>query len=286
MNDYNAYMDNVRAEPALQEKIMARVAKKSRPFYQKPVFATFAVGMTVVLIGVLVIPGMMNNRMIRLDYAVPEAEADRYGIVGGANQANFRDRRPDDNSDTVIIIADPPTEDPDTPIPGRPVTPAPERIELTLQQARHDPHFGTFIPTDIPNGFVFESAQSQGDTLIASWNRGVGDFSHISWVVHHSDEHWETSIVCTSQREQFDVALYPIPWAESVPAEFREVFGFPVFRAEELTLEIVQARMLLDGRSGSWRYAPFAVLYDNVMVQPRVNGVAPEQLYEMLAELG
>jgi len=288
MNDYNDYMNQISAEPALHERILARTEKKPKAFYRRPAFATLAASMAVVLIGVLVIPGLMNNQIRQYaQFAQPEYEADD-GLIdyaaGWGGQNNFHDRPAGDNSDT--LIPGPPIDDPYTPIPGR-GTPALQRVALTLHEARHDPHFGTYIPATVPEGFAFESAysQGQGDTLLVSWSRGMPSMDHIAWVLHFSDEHWENSIVCVTERERYDVSLYSIPWFDSVPEEHREVFNMPVFRAEELSLDVIQARQL-QGRGRGPSLAPFAVLFGDVIMQPRTNGVTPEQLYNMLSGLG
>ena len=289
MNNYKDYMNNISADPALQESIAARTSQKPKAFYRRPAFAGLAAGMTVVLLAVLAIPVLNNNQAQRLP-DLEQASPENYYAAGAPDM--LPDRPVGDDSDTVIEM---PGVDPISPgaTPLPPMRgPVPDRVELSLNEARHDPNFGTFIPASIPEGFVFESAQYSDGTLSASWNRGVGVFDHINWVVHFSDEQWENSVVSASQRELFDIALYPMPWMDSVPAEIAEVFHFPVFRAEELSLEVVQARMRWEeagegrlGTTAGWRHAPFAVLYGDVLVQPRVNGVTPEQLYDMLAGL-
>ena len=288
MNDYKDYMNHISADAALRESIVARVAQKPRAFYRRPAFAGLAAGLAVVLIGVLVIPGMLGNNQARR-FDLEQASPENYYAAGAPDM--LPDRPAGDNSDTVIEMPGVDPISPGTPIPPM-RSPVPDRVELSLNEARHDPNFGTFIPANVPDGFVFESAQYSDGVLSVSWNRGVGVFDHVSWVVHVSNDHWERSVVSTSEREKFDIALYPMPWMDSVPAEIAEVFHFPVFRAEELTLEVVQARMHWeeagDGRLGAtagWRHAPFAVLHGDVLVQPRVNGVTPEQLFEMLTSL-
>ena len=277
MKDYSEYMDHISADPALQERIMNRAGTKARPPYLRRTIAGLAAGVAVVLLGVLVIPGLLNARPAE----IPENQH-----VPDTPQV-LDDRPAGDGSDTVIVV------DPYDPYSiARPGIPVPDRVALTLDEARHDPNFGTFIPAGVPDGFVFESAHYSEGILSVSWNRGIGLLDHISWVVHASDDQWESNVVDASQRELFDIALYPMPWMYSVPEEIQQVFHFPVFLAQELSLDIVRARMQWeeagDGRLGAaagWRHAPFAVLFGDVLVQPRVNGVAPEQLWEMLEQL-
>ena len=45
-----------------------------------------------------------------------------------------------------------------------------------------------------------------------------------------------------SNRAAYDVRLYSIPWCDSVPEEYRETVDNPIFRAQDMTREIIAAR--------------------------------------------
>ena len=69
----------------------------------------------------------------------------------------------------------------------------------------------------------------------------------------------------------YDLAFYPVPRAESVPEELRELIDNPIFTAETLTREAVSARsyMLDDaGDTGGYRMR-FSVAYDDILVSPK-----------------
>ncbi len=42
--------------------------------------------------------------------------------------------------------------------------------------------------------------------------------------------------------EQYDLRLYSIPWCDSVPEEYRDTVSMPTFRAEDMSLAVVEAR--------------------------------------------
>ena len=85
--------------------------------------------------------------------------------------------------------------------------------------------------------------------------------------------------------EQYDVRLYDIPWSESVPEEYRDTVSSPTFRAEDMSLSVVQARVLFRDDAGEGRTARirFAVLHpDGTLVQYIGTGLTAEQVWAMV----
>ena len=78
--------------------------------------------------------------------------------------------------------------------------------------------------------------------------------------------------------------MYPIPRADSVPKELREIVDNPIFDANELTLEAVYKRAYKAGDTDEWRME-FSVKYNDVIVEVRTNGVEPEWVYQQLMKL-
>ena len=94
-------------------------------------------------------------------------------------------------------------------------------------------------------------------------------------------------LVIPAERERYDLSLYPIPRAQSVPDELRQVVNHPVFDAEDLTPELVQARAerLQDaGDTDGWRMT-FSVRYGDYLVSVRSKGVTPQWLYRQLSSI-
>ena len=170
-----------------------------------------------------------------------------------------------------------------------PVVPEIRNEAVTLEQARLDADFGAYMPSSIPPGFIFDSARrtlNQWDNSVrANWHR-YPTFDNIFWTVAEPQEHELALIVSASDRHKFDVSLYPIPWAFTVPDEIREYFSNPVFLAEEMTLDIVQARARRDVMDGGWRIDNFSVLHESgIIVRISGRGVSPEQIWAMLARV-
>lgn len=167
---------------------------------------------------------------------------------------------------------------------------------LTLEEAYGDEEFGAYLPKEIPEGFGFEEAtrifyegteeREETNYLSCWWYKG---YDEIDWCVSYLTEEDTERITAVSDTENYDLSLYPIPRAESVPEELMEIVDNPVFRIEELTEEAVRARAYRveeEGDTDGYRMG-FSVLYPgNVLVDIWVKGVNPEKVYQMLTQLG
>ena len=169
-----------------------------------------------------------------------------------------------------------------------PVIPELRNETLRLEEARNDPDFGAFLPANIPSRFNFDSARrvidQSANGLFAVWS-AYPTFDNIFWSISKITAHDRERIVSVDNREKFDLSLYPIPWAFSVPEELREFVMNPVFLAEDLTLDVIRARTLSDERRGDLQIVNFSALYGDVIITISANGLSPEQVWEMLAEL-
>ena len=161
--------------------------------------------------------------------------------------------------------------------------------DLTPEEARLDPDFGAYFPTAEPDGLVREqisrlqNSDYSINNLAAFWHSG---YDYLTWQIRYSDEYDARRIVSPEERERYDLALYSLPLAESVPEKYRETVMNPVFRSEELTEEMVLARCSAFGDSGEGRDAPwinFSVLFDsNVLVDITGKNVSPEWIWAQL----
>ena len=98
------------------------------------------------------------------------------------------------------------------------------------------------------------------------------------------DAHRLTSV---DDKKNYDLSLYPIPRAKSVPDDLREIVNDPIFEAEELTLEAVYCRAYKVNDAGDtdgWRMK-FSVKYGDVIVSVSTKGVDPERVYQQLMNL-
>jgi hypothetical protein len=156
---------------------------------------------------------------------------------------------------------------------------------LTPDEARADTRFGAFVPSGIPGGFAFESAyrvvRPETNNLSVHWGKPDSYLEiHISEVLARDLER----VVHPDEREKYDMARYPIPLSESVPRDLWEVVTNPVFPADELTPDVVTARVYQSGERGEgdrWK-ASFSILYEDTLVRVTAKGMSPEQLWDMI----
>lgn len=163
-----------------------------------------------------------------------------------------------------------------------------EQIFQTLSEARLEPDFGRYLPGELPTGFAESDIRrfrfGDSNYLSALWSRGLDD---LSWVITPYTEVDAGRLTGVEDLENYDLSLYPIPRAESVPEELREIVDDPIFEAEELTLEAVRRRAYKvhdAGDTDGWRMR-FSVRYGDVLISVSSKGVEPEWLYEQLKNL-
>lgn len=167
---------------------------------------------------------------------------------------------------------------------------------LSSEEAYQDEEFGKWMPKEIPEGFDFESARRvfyegteerpETNYLNVCWFKGMEE---ISWNVSYLTEEDRARLTAVSDTANYDLSLYPIPRAESVPEELWEIVDNPIFEIGDLTKEAVWARAYRveeEGDTDGYRMS-FSVLYPgNVLVNIAIKGVEPETVYRMLAQLG
>lgn len=160
--------------------------------------------------------------------------------------------------------------------------------KLSLEVARQDEAFGAWMPDEVPEGFTEESIRRYKDQnsndLSGLWTKG---YDELSWRICFTDEEALSRLTSAADTENYDLSLYPIPRAQSVPDELRQIVNDPIFLAEELTLDVVKARAYKSGETGGsngWRMN-FGVIYGDTIVEVRAKGVDPEWVYRQLSAL-
>jgi len=164
--------------------------------------------------------------------------------------------------------------------------PAVNQKKLTEAEARSQEVLGAYIPERAPKGYVFESAFSDLDrkeaNLTVTWSRGMDS---IMWTVAEAETAPET--VDIDMPETYDERLYEVPYAETVPQEYRQSVDNPVFAQEDFTLEAVRSRMIVydDRGDTDTPRGRFAVLYPgNIVVKFNGRGTA-EEIWEMFRSI-
>lgn len=121
----------------------------------------------------------------------------------------------------------------------------------------------------------------ESDYLSVLWAKGMGN---IHWSVSLLVEGDKSRLTSVADTENYDLSLYPIPRAESVPLHLRAIVNNPVFRIEDLTPEAIRARSytVQDAGDISGPRMRFGVLYGDVLAELNVKGATPEDVFEML----
>ncbi len=169
-----------------------------------------------------------------------------------------------------------------------PVVPELRDDRLSLDEARADADFGAYLPVTLPNGFVFEDAlryiNQEQDVLFVSWTKGMG---YINWRVSLMEDNDKTRITSVADKKHYDLSLYPIPRADSVPDALREIVDNPIFLSEELTLEVVQTRAyeISDAGDEPGHRMRFSVLYGDILVEISAKGVSPDAMVNILQQI-
>ena len=115
--------------------------------------------------------------------------------------------------------------------------------------------------------------------LWVRWSRGYDDVS-IS-VYRPEGEPWWGETVDAANPASYDTRLYTIPWADSVPQEYRENFYSPDFRAEDMSLDIVRARGTAKD-TGGMAYR-FGVIHPgNILVKYDCSLLTAEEVWALV----
>lgn len=159
---------------------------------------------------------------------------------------------------------------------------------LTYQEALQEADFGAYFLPSLPEGYQEESIRrhkdQHSDTLSGLWTKG---YHSLSWQVQPYRQEYAGRETSVADTQNYDLSLYPIPRADSVPRDLWEIVDNPIFDAKELTLETVYARSYqIDdaGDSEGWRME-FSVRYGDILVQIHAKGLTPEWIYSQLEQL-
>ncbi len=174
-----------------------------------------------------------------------------------------------------------------------PVIPELRDDKLSESEARSDAQFGAFVPRVEVDGLAFESARryidQNNDRLTVLWSQWeTQGYDQLYVVIRRIEDSDRERIVAPGERERYDLSLYPIPRAKSVPEELWEVVDDPIFLAEDITADEVRARSYLsyeEGDSDGYR-VDLSVLFGDVVVSIDSKGQTPEQIYDIIASLG
>lgn len=160
----------------------------------------------------------------------------------------------------------------------------------TLAQARQEVDFAPYLPTAEPEGYSAYAGnkefygnlsyqEGRQNRLFVRWSRGYDNVE----VCVYRDGTRSCNLVSPDEPETYDLRLYPIPWCDSVPEQYWETVNAPAFRAEDMSLAIVEARGREHDTGGmTWS---FDVLHpDGTLVSYRCDGLTAAQVWAMVEE--
>lgn len=158
----------------------------------------------------------------------------------------------------------------------------------SLEAARQEADFGPWLPEAPPAGygeFYGRMTYQEGleHTLYLRWSRGYDDVTMMVYLPE-GETVWG-NVVDVDRPETYDIRLYPIPRADSVPQEYRETVDNPVFRAEDMGRDLVAARAytLEDAGDTDGLRMSFSVLHpDNTLVQYDAKGLSVDEVWALV----
>ncbi len=156
--------------------------------------------------------------------------------------------------------------------------------EVTLEQARESQVFGAYVPAAGPEGYVFSagSLRENENRLSLSWTRGL-DYLEYRYSLYDAGQ--ENRLADPERPEDYDMSCYSIPLSEAVPEEKIPIVDCPIFRVQDLTEAILEARAYFVPEAGdtSGPRIRLGILYeDGVLLEITSKGVTPEGLGSLL----
>lgn len=149
--------------------------------------------------------------------------------------------------------------------------------------------FLSYFPSEGPAGFgeFYGHHSYQADNYNYFWLRWTKGYDDVEVEVRFpegdSTDYAHSQLVDVAIPESYDWRLYDGSISDSVPQEYRQSFYKPAFRAEDMSLEIVQARMR--GKDTGGESCRFYVLHDNgVVVSYNCSGVSAEYVWSLVEQ--
>lgn len=164
------------------------------------------------------------------------------------------------------------------------------REKVSEEEARATEGLGSYIPALLPSGYGFESARREEnpdngeyDSISIVWSKGMDSvFLFIEKV-----DPANVALTDLDKPETYNVHLYDIPYSQTLPQEYYDAFHNPVFRAGDLSLELIEARMktIQDAGDSDTPRGDFSVLYDEgILVRFNGDGT-PQEIWEMFSSV-
>ena len=153
-----------------------------------------------------------------------------------------------------------------------------------LSDARAVQTYGAYVPVQAPVGTVYsDGTESESGVSVLFSQPGGGKELQLSVTVLTEAE--RTYVVDTLRPETYDLRLYSKPYADSIPENLTEICRNATFSAEDVTEQILQARLVPSSESGDEKayYGHIGVLYGaDILVRYNAVDLSPQELYSII----
>lgn len=162
-----------------------------------------------------------------------------------------------------------------------------EEAFASLSAARQEEAFAPYLPQEEPAGYSefygnLSYQEGRQNRLFVRWSRVLG-YDDVEVAVNLPEDGWKCSYtpVDVDNPASYDTQLYSVPWCDSVPPEYQGDFYSPTFRAEDMSLSVVEARNTEKDTGGSSYH--FRVLHsDGTLVSYSCDGLTARQVWALV----
>ena len=288
MKYYISYMDRQEVSPAVHERLL-RLERPRRPSAWVRYGALAACAVLVLGLGVWRLTSSAPDSQMAQDALYPGIK-DWYGPgeippdeapdqnPQGAVKGETKGESPNGGTEDSNSRGEPAGTGENDVVPDAAGTPLWEgETFASLDEARQEEDFAPYLPAAEPEGYGDFSGTRSGDTLSVLWSRGYDNIQ----VSVHLEGSRSYHLADPARPETYDLRLYEIPWCDSVPEQYLSYFlSTPLFRAEDMSLDIVEARMMPHDTGG--QRCDFSILHENgVVVTYHCGGMTAQQIWAM-----
>lgn len=158
----------------------------------------------------------------------------------------------------------------------------------TLDQARQEADFAPYLPAREPAGYGefygrLSYQEDRTNSLFVRWTRGYDNVEVAVSLPEGTDREAEEP-VDIAVPESWDWRLYGGSISDSVPEAYRYGFYSPLFRAEDLTLDVIEGRMRPHDTGGESCH--FTLLYaGGVTADWSCDGLNAREIWELARDV-
>lgn len=271
MNNKFKDFDQIKASNNLKKRIKRAIEynvepKKIRVIKNKPKkIIPFAASFVLLVIAFNVFTNQLNQPMNNSQITDDNQNTNNNSQVIDNDKTLSNTSEKENDNYNIVVDKDESNQDDDC------KTLSSQSQNLTYNEAKQDSSFGEYIPQSIPNNYVFENATKNEDNLTIVYTSNYNyiwlDFSKIT-------EDDKKRIVDINETETYDINLYPIPRAETVPDYLRDTVDNPIFKIDDLTEDVLKRRYFQPNEAGDpGGRMRFTLMYDDTLISFSIKGL-------------